>query len=138
MHRNPAGIAGRRLNPSMKNLLNGLLLLVFTASGCASKSKAQAKARAAFLAGQQEGLARAYDLDRTSIRIFGPVQTPLVAWSEDLTLAKVIVAAGYAGAGDPREITIIREGQSIRVDPKQLLRGEDVPLQPSDIVEIRP
>jgi len=122
----------------MKNLLNCILLLVFTACGCASKSKAQARARAAFMAGQQQAIARVYDLDRTGIRILGPVQNPLVAWSEDLTLARTVVAAGYVGARDPREIIIVREGQSIRVDPGQLLHGEDVPLQPSDIVEIRP
>jgi hypothetical protein len=70
--------------------------------------------------------------------MIGPVQNPLIAWTEDLTLAEAIVAAGYVGTRDPREIIIVREGQPIRVDPEQLLHGEDVPLQPSDIVEIRP
>jgi hypothetical protein len=122
----------------MKYLCPCWLMLALAVAGCASKSKKDAKARAAFLAGQQQAVARMYDLDRTGIRILGPVQNPLIAWKENLTLAETIVAAGYVGARDPREIIIIREGQPIRVDPGLLLHGEDVPLQPSDIVEVRP
>ena len=114
------------------------LVLALAAAGCASKSKADAKAHATFLAGQQQAVSRMYDLERTGIRMIGPVQNPLIAWTEDLTLAEAIVAAGYVGARDPRQIIIVREGQPIRVDPNQLLRGGDLPLQPSDIVELRP
>jgi hypothetical protein len=113
-------------------------MLPLAIAGCTGKSKAEAKAHAAFLAGQQQAMSRMYDLDRTGIRVIGPVQNPLVAWTQDLTLAGAIVAAGYLGARDPREIIIVREGQPIRVNPRQLLQGWDMPLQPADILELRP
>ena len=122
----------------MKNLCVCWLLLAFAAGGCTTQSEADAKARTAFIAGQQQALAGTRDLQSTGIRILGNVKTPLIAWTENLTLAEAIVAAEYQGVRDPREIIIIRNGQPIRVNPKRLLSGEDLPLQPSDTVEIRP
>jgi hypothetical protein len=65
------------------------------------------------------------------------VQNPQVAWHSGLTLAKAIISAGYSGS-DPSAIIIHRNDQSIPVDPKGLLTGEDVPLQVGDAVEIQP
>ena len=48
-----------------------------------------------------------------------------------------MVAAEYYGARDPSEITIIRDGQQIKIDPRRLLSGEDVLLQPRDIIELK-
>jgi hypothetical protein len=122
----------------MKNVCVCWLLLALAAGGCATRSQADAKARTAFMAGQQQALARAYELQRTSIRIIGNVKNPLVEWAESLTLAQAIVAADYQGVADPGEIIVIRNGQPIRVDPKRLLGGEDFLLQSGDTVEIRP
>jgi hypothetical protein len=55
----------------------------------------------------------------------------------DLTLAKAVVAAGFYGRTDPAEITIQRNGQEIECDPRRLLSGEDVPLQPNDVILLR-
>jgi len=57
-------------------------------------------------------------------------------WNEDLTLAKAVVAADYYLRVDPREIVIVRAGKPIPVDVKQLLAGEDVPLEAGDVVQI--
>jgi hypothetical protein len=103
-----------------------------------SKSKANAKARAAFLAGQQQAMMRMHDAQGTSVRIVGNVKNPMLVWTENLTLAEAIVTAEYQGVGTPVAISIVREGQQFRVDPKQLLRGEDIPLQAGDTIEIRP
>ena len=62
---------------------------------------------------------------------------PDVAWTNNLTLAAALVTANYTGRTDPSEILIIRNGRAIRVDPKQLLSGEDVPLQAGDVIQVR-
>ena len=112
-------------------LLPGILLV-----GCSNKAGQDAKARAAFLAGQQQVLQRMQQGTQVNITILGPVSNPIVTWSNNLTLAKAIVAAGYNGRTDPKEILIHRNGQSIPVDPQTLLNGEDVPLQPGDVIEL--
>jgi hypothetical protein len=60
-----------------------------------------------------------------------------VPWTAELTLAKAVVAAEYFGDKDPTEILIVRNGKAIRCDPKKLLEGEDVPLEPQDLVELK-
>ena len=107
-------------------------------AGCTTRSKASAQARAAFVAGQRAGIAQADDARRTSIRVVGPVRQPEIAWTEGLTLARVVAAAGYSEARDPRSIVVIRQREQIPFDPQALLRGEDLPLEPGDTVEIRP
>ena len=70
------------------------------------------------------------------VTFIGPVKNPTIAWTAELTLAKAILAAGYIGAGEPKHIMIVRNSQAIPVDPKQLLRGEDVPLASGDLVQL--
>lgn len=120
----------------MKKIVGLLLLLALVASACTTKSKAQAQARVAFLAGQQQALARMQPQGLT-VQVVGPVRNPIIQWTEDLTLAKASVAAEYQGA-NPHEIIIYRGGETIRVTSHNLLRGEDTPLQARDVVEIRP
>jgi hypothetical protein len=72
-----------------------------------------------------------------SVTIVGEVSNPMITWTADLTLAKAIVAAGYHGSVDPNEILIVRQGKAMSYDPKNLLNGEDVPLEPNDTIEIR-
>ena len=105
-------------------------------AGCVTKSKAKAEAQAAFLAGQQQAMIRMSQPHQPVVTFIGPVRNPTVLWREDLTLAKAVVAAGYEGKVDPRQIMIVRNGQAIPVDPKKLLEGEDIPLVAGDLVQI--
>jgi hypothetical protein len=130
-----------------------LLLLAVAASGCTTKSSARAQAREAYLQGQVAGMSRAQamsgeraqtqaqadaETQAMSVTVVGPVKNSIVPWMEGLTLAKLIVAAEYLPTSDPREITVVRAGQKVPVDPKRLLNGEDAPLLPGDIVELHP
>jgi len=128
------------MGDSMKWLLSmsaagAVLLMPLLISGCVSKGKAEAQARAAFLAGQQQAAQQMQALGPT-VSIMGPVKNKLIPWTAGLTLAQAVVAAQYYGAKDPTEITIIRDGEQIRVDPHRLLGGEDLPLQPRDVVAL--
>jgi hypothetical protein len=111
-------------------------LLVLTISGCVTKSKAKAEAQAAFMAGQQQAMIRMSQPHQSVVTFIGPVRNPTVPWTQDLTLAKAIIATGYTAQGDPRQIMIVRNGQAIPVDPKKLLEGEDIPLVAGDLVQI--
>lgn len=117
----------------------GLLALGLAASGCVTKATAQAQARAAFLAGQQQSLERLQQTQNRgpSVTFIGEVRNTLIPWTADLTLAKAIVAAEYYGATDPKEIVVTRDGQEMGIDPKRLLSGGDILLQPRDVVELR-
>ena len=113
-------------------------MLVLFQSGCVSKKKAAADARAAFMAGQQQAMvARTPQPAGNVVTVVGPVRTPSVTWTQDLTLAKAIINAGYDSPVDPKQIMIVRNGQAVPVDPKALLAGEDVPLLPGDMVVLQ-
>jgi len=131
--------SGFRFLCSLNLAACGLLPLALALSGCVTKATAQAQARAAFLAGQQQALERMQQTQARgpSVTFVGEVKNNLVPWTAGLTLARGIVAAEYCGSGDPKEIVITRDGQQIRIEAKQLLSGNDVPLQPRDVVEIR-
>ena len=72
-----------------------------------------------------------------TITVVGEVRNPTLPWTSDMTLAKALIAAEYYGRKDPSQILIARNGQAIAYDPKKLLNGDDVPLQPRDVIEIR-
>jgi hypothetical protein len=113
-------------------------LIVIT--GCVSKNKADARARTAFFAGQQQAamMARQKQLQSgPTVTVLGEVQNSLVSWTTELTLAKAVIAAEYYGGSDPAEIVIRREGKEISYDPKKLLNGQDVQLEPNDVIELR-
>lgn len=116
----------------------GCFLSIAVVSGCVSKATAQARARAAFMAGQQQALERMQAQNTgPTVTFIGEVRNALVPWTAELTLAKAIVAAEYFGPSDPKEILLSRDGQETRIDPKQLLGGNDILLQPRDVIEIR-
>jgi hypothetical protein len=124
-----------RAHMLFRALVPGLLLLVLAASGCTTKSKAKTQARTAFLLGQQ---AFAQQQQGPVVTIVGLVRNRTIPWTEELTLAKALVAAEYQGFSDPRVIIIIRNGQQFQVNVKQLLKGrEDPPLEPGDTIEIQ-
>ena len=118
----------------------GLLLITIALSGCVSKSKADARARAAFMAGQQQAMVRMQQIQGqgASVTVNGEVRNRVVPWTEGLTLAKAVLAADYYGTKDPGQIIIVHNGIATQVDPRQLLSGVDIPLQPGDIVQLMP
>ena len=67
----------------------------------------------------------------------GDVRNPVIPWTEDLTLARAILAADYVGRWDPHSINLIRGRRSKRFSTSMLLAGADTDLEPGDIIEIR-
>jgi hypothetical protein len=106
-------------------------------AGCTTKAHAKAEAQAAFAAGQQQAMMRMQQSQTPSVTVHGAVRNPLIPWTQDLTVAKAIVAAGYFGRKDPAEIIVVRKGVAVRIDPKQLLTGTDPALEAGDIMELR-
>ncbi len=105
--------------------------------GCVSKGKAEADAKAAYAAGQQEAMRRMMQSHSQMITVVGEVHNANLPWTEDLTVSKAIIASEYFGRRDPSEIILVRAGQGTRIDPKQLLSGQDIPLQPGDVIQLR-
>jgi hypothetical protein len=120
----------------MKALI-ALLVLAVAVSGCVTRATARADARAAYLAGQKDALAAVAAAQRTGIKVFGPVQNSEVPWVEGLTLMQAIATATYTAHGNPKEILLLRRGESATIDPKDLLNGHDVPLEPGDTITLR-
>jgi hypothetical protein len=110
------------------------LILALAVTGCTTRSTANAEARAAFLAGQNTALQQ----PMLGVTVIGPVQNFQVPWVAGLTLAQAIATANYLDANAPHKIIITRQGESAQLDPKVLLRGHDVPLEPGDVIEIQP
>jgi hypothetical protein len=134
-------LARTRKRQFLETLQHVLLPLLLTASlaGCVSKTKADARARAAFFAGQQQQAAmqaRQNQIQGPAVTLLGEVRTAQLPWTPELTLAKALVAAEYYGKVDPSVILIQREGKRIQWDPKKLLGGEDIQLQPGDVIEL--
>lgn len=116
-----------------------LLATVLAVGGCVTKREAEAQARKAYAEGERQAtLKMQQQALGPSVTVVGNVNNGTIPWTEDLTLAKAIVAARYNGKTDPTEIVIVRNGRGTQVDPKKLLAGEDVPLMNHDIVSIRP
>jgi len=121
--------------------MDWLMLLVAALAcvcGCASKPDSRRQTEAAFQAGQQQALQQLYEARFPVVTVFGPVRNPKIDCTPDLTLVRAIVAAGYQGIGDPREITLHRGNEETHINPKDLLTGKDWPLQGGDRIEIIP
>ena len=107
-------------------------------AGCTTKSAAQAKAQQSFLAGQNAALRQQQAAQFSGVTIVGPVQTPQVPWVAGLTLAQAVATANYLDSHEPKTIIITRQGESAQLDAKVLLNGVAVPLEPGDVIELRP
>lgn len=119
-----------------QRLLIVVACLALLTNACTTKSSANAKARAAFIAGQQEAAMRMQMQNaQPTVSVAGQVRNPIQPWMDGLMLSQAIINAGYTGR-QPSRILIVRSGRAIRVDPKKLLEGEDMPLQVGDIVQI--
>ena len=118
------------------------LLLAAMFAGCVSKKKADAQARAAYLAGQRQAAIRMQQAQTqsqgASVTINGEVRNHVVPWAEGMTLSQALVEADYLGAADPGQILIVRNGRATRIEAKQLLSGAVILLQPGDIVQLMP
>ena len=112
-----------------------LAIAVAFLTGCVSKSKSDARAQQAYLAGQREGAGAAQN---RTVSILGDVKTHNIPWTEELTLSKALLAAEYKGFRDPRQIQVRRGTERYDVKVRSLLSGQEDPtLLPGDIVEIR-
>jgi len=119
-------------------VLSALLLLALAAVGCTTKSAARLQAQNAFLAGQNAALRQpAASPAGSGVTVVGAVQNPQVPWVAGLTLAQAIATANYTGAEDPKQIIITRQGESATLDAKVLLEGSNIPLETSDVIELR-
>ena len=74
---------------------------------------------------------------QAAVFIRGEVRNRVIPWTEDLTLARAILAADYVGRFDPHSINLIRGNRSKRFSTAMLLSGEDTYVEPGDIIEIR-
>lgn len=122
------------LNFQMRSLCC-IAILALTAAGCVTKSQADAQARKAYLAGQQAAY-QSMQGAMTDITILGAVQKHQLPWQQGLTLAQALARADYNGAHDPVMIILKRNSVETQVDPKQLLNGQDVSLQPGDVISV--
>ena len=117
-----------------------ILIVAVVGGGCTTQSSANARERAAYLAGQNAVLRQQQQFP--TVKVVGPVQNPQVPWVAGLTLAQAIATADYLDSRAPRQIIITRQGdagpESATVDPNVLLNGTDVPLEAGDVVELRP
>jgi hypothetical protein len=113
----------------------GIVILVLVAVGCVTKSQADAQARAAYMAGQQAAY-QSIQGGMTDITFLGSVKNHHVPWATGLTLAQALATASYTGSQDPQEIIVKRNSVETLVDPKQLLNGQDVSLQPGDVISV--
>lgn len=125
----------------MKSVI-AILILALAVSGCTTRSKARAQAQAgaqqAYLAGQNQVLQQAMEMQYAGVTILGPVQTSQVPWVEGLTLAQAIATANYLDPNPPKEIILNRQGDSAKLDANVLLNGTVVPLEQGDVIELHP
>ena len=117
----------------MKFLACILILSLAVVTGCVSKSKADAQARAAFIAGQKSAYQNMV-ASQTDIIVLGNVQKHDLPWATGMTLVQAIADAQYTGKQDPTDIMLKRNSVQTEIDPKQLLGGRDMTLQPGDVI----
>jgi len=111
--------------------------------GCESRRAARQQQREAFVAGQAQAQARQQQMQsqtlRPTVTVQGQVDNGVVPWNEGLTLSQAIVMAHYTGFMNPSSIRVIRNGQVARqFEATDLLRGQDMALEPGDVVLLTP
>jgi hypothetical protein len=115
--------------------LSALSLLLL--AGCVSQEEARKQAQQAYEAGFKQGQAAA-EAKLTQVFFQGPFQRTNISWRPGLTLAQAIVEAVYTAPNDPQSIVVTRSGTPQLIDPDNLLRGIDFPLEPGDMVQLIP
>jgi hypothetical protein len=114
-----------------------LSILFLPVAGCETKSGARLEARQAYVEGQEQALQQSHPKPAV-VTVTGEVRNSVIPWTEDLTLAKAIVAADFTSRHDPRLIRVIRDGRPIEIRPSALLNGRDMPLLPGDLIQVLP
>jgi hypothetical protein len=115
----------------------GVLLLFIVWSGCSARTQSQARARAAFEAGQRQALTDVANR-QNGITFIGPVLNPVIPWRQGLTLGQAVAAAGWNEQKSPRLIVLTRNGESVEMTPAQMLQAAEFPVEPGDRVEMLP
>ena len=111
-----------------------IAVLALAGAGCVSKSQADAQARKAYLAGQEDAY-KSMGMEEKVI-VLGDVQKHEIPYVAGLTLGQAIATANFTGLHDPKVILVKRGDQETPVDPKKLLSGDEMTLQPGDIVTV--
>ena len=122
----------------MMKLVLIILVLAGLATGCTTKSTARLQAQNAYLAGQNAALQRQLTQQAGAISVVGPVRNATVPWVAGMTLTQALVTANYLGGGESAQIILTRQGQDGVIDPKDLVNGVQIPLEPGDIITIPP
>jgi protein involved in polysaccharide export with SLBB domain len=111
-----------------------LALIAISFCGCVSKSRAEKKAQEAFMLGQQTALRQIQNAPKV-ITVQGDVQNNIIPWTNDMTLAKAILAAKWRGLREPKFVTIIRGEESYKIKMSDFIAaGEDLPLEAGDVI----
>jgi hypothetical protein len=119
-------------------LFAAILLFALAVSGCTTRSNADARARMAYLTGQNALLRQQQQEQTPGVTILGPVQNQNVPWVAGLTLVQAIATANYLDSREPKQIIITRDGQSATLAAKVLLNGAAIPLEAGDVIELQP
>ncbi len=107
-------------------------------SGCVSKSEAELQAKAAYLSGQREAMVQSQQQAQSpTVRVIGPVKNPIVPWIQGMNLSKALFDAGCFSNFNPTSIAIHRPGQDMDIDLQRFYAGDDYPVLPGDVIELR-
>jgi hypothetical protein len=110
-------------------------LLVLT--GCVTDASARRQAREAYLAGlRQEAEDNAAKAKGPCVIVRGNVKNRIIPWTEKITLAEVILAADDQNLMAPSKFLLTRGNRTMEITVRQLLDGNDIPLESGDIVNI--
>lgn len=130
---------------SMNKIWIWLLVSLFVTGGCVSKARHKLEVREAYVAGQEQALAAmsgggrpGNPVSKTDIFVHGHVKNTIIPWEEGMTVGQAIVAAEYIDSRDPRMIVLHRGGETMQINPKELLRGRDFPARAGDVIELQP
>lgn len=111
-------------------------LVVLGCVGCSSKKGLGRDGYNQLVRSQQQAI-QIEQMQHPAVYVRGPVQKPIVAWREGLTLAEALLDAGYTQTLSPRAIRVTRAGRVYPIDVRRLLRGTENPvLEPGDQIEV--
>ena len=111
-----------------------VLTLALTTCGCKTKKVAAQGPPPAYMdpVAAQEAMRQA----QMVVQVRGDVRNRIIPWSENLTLAGALVEADYIGRWDPLSVTVTRGRKVQRFSASRLLSGNDMFLEPGDVIDI--
>jgi hypothetical protein len=119
----------------MKTTWYVLLTISIVLCGCVSKARHRLEVREAFVAGQQQAMSQMRSTSTTDVIVHGNVRNSMIPWKEDMTLIQAIGAAEYLDKQDPKVILLHRSGEVMRINPRELLGGHDIPVRAGDVID---